>query len=60
MHEVRSFKLVFSLEICSLPEAERELAEVLVSVVAEGLLDFLDSPPTIRNPRLRHDHWDFD
>ena len=50
MNEIRPFKLVF------LPEApesrqekvRRELAEALDSVTASGLLDFLDSPPTIR------------
>jgi len=50
MNEIRPFKLVF------LPDApeyrqekvRRELAEALDSVAAEGLLDFLDSPPTVR------------
>ena len=50
MNEIRSFKLVF------LPEApesrqekvRRELVGALDLVAARGLLDFLDSPPTIR------------
>ena len=48
--EVGPFKLVFLLEVphSSQVEARRELARALDWVVAEGLLDFLDSPPTIR------------
>jgi len=59
MHKVRRFKLVFLLEMLGLVEAQRELAEALDSVTAEGLLDFLDFPPTVRIPRSRHHKWDF-
>jgi len=59
IHKVRRFKLVFSLERVGLPEVHRELTEALVSATAEGLLDFLDSPPTIRISRRRHHKWDF-
>ena len=59
IYEIRRFKLVFSLEIFGLPGAQRELTEALDSVAAEGLLDFLDSLPTIRIPRFRHYKWDF-
>ena len=49
MNEIKRFKLVFLLEILGWPEGEREiLEEALRSATAEGLLDFLDSPPTIR------------
>jgi len=50
MNEVRPFKLAFLLEVpdSSQGEARRKLARALDSVIAEGLLNFLDSPPTIR------------
>lgn len=50
VNEVRPFKLVFLLDVPhpSRVEARRELVGALDWVVAEGLLDFLDSPPTIR------------
>jgi len=50
MNEVRPFKLMFLLEIPNFPqeEARQKLARALDSVTVEGLLDFLDSPPTIR------------
>ena len=50
MHEVKLFKLVFLPEPSELyqEEVRRGLAVALDSVVAEGLLDFLGSPPTIR------------
>ena len=59
MNEVRPFKLVFLLETLGYSEARRELEEALDTVTALGLLDFLDSPPTIRIARLRHYKWDF-
>jgi len=50
MNEIKPFKLVFSLEVpdFSWEEARQKLARALDSVTAEGLLDFLGSPPTIR------------
>jgi len=53
--------LVFSLEApsVSLLEARRTLEEVLESATATGLLDFLDSPPSIRIARSRFYEWDF-
>jgi len=48
MNVVRPFKLVFLLEVSYFLEARRELEEALASVTARGLLDFLNSPPTIR------------
>jgi len=59
MNEVRRFKLVFFLKMLGCLEAQRKLAEVLHSVTALGLLDFLDSPPTIRMARPHHYSWDF-
>jgi len=50
MKEIRSFKLVFLLDVPSrsYEGGRRGLAGALDLVNAEGLLDFLDSPPTIR------------
>jgi len=50
MNEVRPFKLVFLLEVpdFSQEEARQKSARALDSVTVEGVLDFLDSPPTIR------------
>ena len=50
MDIIRPFQLVFLLEVPDVykGKAQRELAEALDSVIAKGLLDFLDSPPTIR------------
>jgi len=55
MNEVKPFKLVFLFEVPDWlrGEARCRLAEALDSaitslVTAEGYLDFLDSPPTIR------------
>ena len=59
MNEVKRFRLVFLLETLGYSEAERELAEALDTATALGLLDFLDSPPTIRIARLRDYKWDF-
>jgi len=54
MNQVRPFNLVFSLVLsssvseASLVEARRKLRGTLDLVAAKGLLNFLDSPPTIR------------
>ena len=59
MNEVRPFKLVFSLEVSSSHQWQirREFAGALSLVAAKGLLEFLDTPPTIRvRPRRRG--WD--
>ena len=58
MHKVRRFKLVFLLEVDDIWDARRELAEALDSVADKGLLDFLDSPPTVRTIRPRYCRWD--
>ena len=59
MNEVRPFKLVFLLEAEDPWSARPKLAEALNSAAAKGLLDFLDSPPTIRTAQPRHYKWDF-
>ena len=50
MAQVRPFKLVFLLEVSDplQREAQQELVGALDSVTARGLLDFLDSSPSIR------------
>ena len=50
MNEVRPFKLLFLLSVPDQIQWEglRELEEALYSVIARGSLDFLDSPPSIR------------
>ena len=50
MSEVRPFKLVFLPKNSEFypGEVRRELTESLNLVATKGLLDFLDSPPTIR------------
>jgi hypothetical protein len=60
MNEVRPFKLVFLLVDIDLfqGEARRMVAGALNSVTARGLLDFLDSPPAIRNAQIREQGWD--
>ena len=60
MHEVRPFKLVFLLVALDLAreEARKKLEGAIDSVTADGLLDFLDSPPTIRSTRVREQGWD--
>ena len=62
MNKTRPFKLGILLEVSGCPEGEalRELTEALSSVTAEGLLDFLDSPPVIRSARFRHHGWGWD
>jgi hypothetical protein len=50
MNQIRPFKLVFLLVTdLSQEEARWGLEEALDSVAARGLLEFLDSPPIIRN-----------
>jgi len=53
MNDVRSFKLVFLLEVedSFQEEARRELVGALELMTEKGLLQFLDSPPTIRRAR---------
>jgi hypothetical protein len=60
MNGVRPFKLVFLLVVPdqSREEARRKLEEALGSVTARGLLDFFDSPPTVRSGRNRVQGWD--
>ena len=55
MNKIRPFELVFSLEAPSFSqlEARRTLEEVLELATANGLLDFLDSPPSIIVARSR-------
>jgi len=50
MNVLKPFTLVFLLEVSDFYQGkvQRELAEALDSVTAKGLLDFLDSPPTVR------------
>ena len=59
MNTVKPFKLVFFLmdPDSSLVEARRELAEALDSVIARGLFDFFDSPPTFRCEGHRRGLW---
>jgi len=59
MNEVRCLKLVFSFEASELSKTRRKLAKVLASVIASGLLDFLDSPPIVRIVRPSYNKWDF-
>ena len=49
MNEVRPFKLAFLAEVSGfyLEGGRQKLASALDSVIAEGLLDFLESPPNI-------------
>lgn len=61
---IRPFKLAFFLDAQDLypTEVQRRFMEALHSVTAKGLLDFLDSPPTItcihRVRPLHHYEWD--
>jgi len=57
MDKIRRFKLVFLVETKDERGARRELAAALDSIAAEGLLDFLDSPPTIRTALPRRNQW---
>jgi len=60
LNELRPFKLVFLFEgpYSSPEEARHVLARCLRSAAARGLLDFLDSPPTIRIAQSRRLGWD--
>jgi hypothetical protein len=60
MDGIRPFKLVFLLVApdSSLGKARRILAGALGLVTAKGLLNFLDSPPTIRSGRFRERWWE--
>lgn len=44
-NEVRPFKLVF---VSAYDGFRRELERIVESLTTQGLLDFLESPPTIR------------
>jgi len=65
MNRVRPFKLVFLAEIGEfdrhlgrLEESRWRLEGALSSATTKGLLDFLDSPPTIRTGRLPDLGWE--
>jgi len=58
MHEVRSFKLGFLLEVPDRWNSQRGLARVLNLVTAKGLVNFLDFPPTIRTSHTSYSEWD--
>ena len=60
MNGIRPFKLVFLLVApdSSLGKARRILAGALDLVTARSLLNFLDSPPTIRSGRFRERWWE--
>lgn len=57
--KVKRFKLVFFIIATDSHGAERELAEALDSEAAKGILDLLDSLPTIRISRFRRHEWSF-
>ena len=57
MHDVRPFKLVFLLEDWDRWNTRRRLAENLNLVTGNGLVDFLDSPPTIRRAQIYQAMW---
>ena len=59
LNQVRPFKLVFSFEgpYSSPEEARHILTRCLRSATALGLLEFLNSPPTIRIARTRRHGW---
>ena len=61
MHDVRPFKLVFLLELLEDWDrwnTRRRLAENLNLVTGNGLVDFLESPPTIRTAWTCYSVWD--
>ena len=60
VNDIRPFRLAFLLEVPGSLQgkARRELARTLDSAAVEGHLDFLNSPPTIRNTRLLRQEWD--
>ena len=60
MNEVWPFKLVLLFEVPGYPRREvlrGSEEEALELMIAEGTFDFLDSSPTIRIARSRHDRW---
>jgi len=61
MGSIRPFKLAFLLEDSDYNQGEirREVAEALDSATRIGLLDFLDSPPTIRIGKSSRPAWDW-
>ena len=59
MNEFKPFNLVFLLEVLDRScEERRMLEEVLESVAEQGLLDFLDFPPTIRVEQIPRGGWE--
>lgn len=61
MNKARPFRLVFLLEASDFHQEQvrRELVEALDLIKANGSLDFLDSPPTIRIVQPRNYLWNF-
>ena len=61
MNEVRPFKLVFLLKDVGFHQEEvpRELVDNLALVIAQGLLDFLDTPPSVRIARSCRELFEF-
>ena len=58
MNEIKRFKLVFLLEILKQSQEEQSILEkTLKWATGNGLLDFLDSPPTIRVEVVVHCEW---
>jgi hypothetical protein len=58
MNEIKRFKLVFLLRILNWTQGEqRVFEEALASVVAKGLLDFLESPHAIHVEGVTHSEW---
>lgn len=58
MNEFRRFKLVLLLEIQDRPQGEGQVLEDALKVAtADGIFDFLDSPPTIRVDWVDHYGW---
>jgi len=60
MNEIRPFKLVFLFEglYPGRGEARHVLEKGLEFMAAKGLLDFLDSRPTVRIARPHYYGWD--
>ena len=48
VNEVRQFELVLLLKPTESGEVLQESAEIIDTLTARDLLDFLDSPPTVR------------
>ena len=61
MNQVRPFRLVFLVaEPGPFWEVARQrVVEALDSLTARGLLDFLDSPHTIRSAQTHEQGWDY-